>query len=142
MKLAGIVETALYTDNLLAMRDFYENTLGLKCILYTENQHVFFKIERSVLLIFNRAYTVDQTAQVNGSIIPPHATTGQGHLAFEAPAGEYLDRKHELIEKGIQIESEVSWPSGVKSFYFRDCDLNSIEITEYNFWQVRMDDDG
>lgn len=135
MELSGIVETALYTDDLDAMRRFYEDRLGLNCILYTENQSLFFKINHSVLLIFNRAYTIDQTATVNGSPIPPHATTGQGHLAFEAPQGEYENLKAQILATGIEIESEVTWPYGKQSFYFRDPGDNSIEIVEHGLWE-------
>ena len=134
MELSGIVETAIYTDDLEAMIEFYESKLGLRRISYTENQSLFLKIERSVLLIFNRAYTVDQTATINGSLIPPHATTGQGHVAFEANAGEYEDRKSEILGLGIEIESEVIWPHAKKSFYFRDPSDNSIEIVEHGLW--------
>lgn len=134
MKLSGIVETAIYTNDLIAMRQFYEEKLGLECIAYTENQSAFFKINRSVLLIFNRNYTVDQTATVNGNAIPPHATSGAGHLAFEAPECEYEDRKSRICAMGIKIESEVTWPHGKKSFYFRDPADNSVEITEHGLW--------
>ena len=134
MKLSGIVETAIYTDDLAAMRQFYEDKLGLNCIAYTENQSLFFKINRSVLLIFNRAYTVDQTASVNGNLIPPHATSGPGHMAFEAPRDDYENRKSQIISLGIEIESEVTWPHGKKSFYFRDPSNNSIEIVEKGLW--------
>ena len=135
MELNGIVETTIYTDDLIAMRQFYENSLGLKCISYTENQSLFFKINRSMLLIFNRAFTINQTARVNGNQIPPHATNGHGHLAFESLKDHYEDRKAEILELGIEIESEVTWPNGKKSFYFRDPSDNSIEIVEYGLWE-------
>lgn len=134
MELDGIVETAIYTDDLAAMRRFYEDMLGFERISYTENQSLFFKINRSVLLIFNRAYTIDQKATVNGNLIPPHATTGAGHLAFEAQPGEYDKQKARIVGMGIEIESEVTWPHGKKSFYFRDPGDNSIEIVEYGLW--------
>ena len=137
MKLNGIVETAIYTDDLEAMRQFYEDKLGLERISYTENQSLFFKINASVLLIFNRTYTVDQTATINGSLIPPHATSGQGHMAFEALVGDYENRKAEIINLGINIESEVTWPHGKKSFYFRDPNGNSIEIVEQGLWEIQ-----
>ena len=137
MKLSGIVETAIYTDDLEAMRQFYEDKLGLERISYTPNQSLFFRIKHSVLLIFSRAYSVYQTATINGSLIPPHATTGQGHMAFEANPGEYDDRKNQIIALGINIESEVTWPNAKKSFYFRDPSDNSIEIVEHGLWQQR-----
>ena len=137
MKLNSIVETVIYTDDLEVMRNFYENKLGLRRISYTRNQSLFFKVNRSMLLIFDRSYTVDQTASVNGSPIPPHATTGQGHMAFEANQGEYEARKTQVLELGIKIESEVTWPHGKKSFYFRDPSDNSIEIVEYGLWELR-----
>lgn len=135
MKLSGIVETVIYADDLEAMRQFYQDKLGLLRVAYTPNQSLFFKVNRSMLLIFDRAYTVEQTATVNGNPVPPHATTGHGHMAFEANPGEYQNRKDEIVKLGIDIESEVTWPSGKKSFYFRDPADNSIEIVEYGLWE-------
>lgn len=135
MKLSGIVETAIYSDDLITMRRFYEDKLGLKCVSYTENQSLFFKINRSILLIFNRSYTVDQTATINGCAIPPHATNGPGHLAFEAPEDEYDNLKARILGMDIEVESEVTWPHGKKSFYFRDPSDNSIEIVENSLWE-------
>jgi len=135
MELTGIVETALYTDDLDAMQDFYQSKLGLSLIAGTKGRSLFFKIGRTMLIIFDRSYTIDQSNTVNGNIIPPHATTGDGHLAFEALNGEYEKRKQEIIDLDIEIESEISWPSGKLSFYFRDPSGHSIEIVEHAFWE-------
>ena len=135
MKLAGVIETALYTDDLDAMQDFYHNKLGLNLISGTKGRSLFFKIGRTMLIIFDRSYTVGQSNTVNGNIIPPHATAGHGHIAFEALQGEYEQRKQEIIDHGIEIESEISWPSGKLSFYFRDPSQHSIEIVEHGFWE-------
>ncbi len=135
MNLNGIIETALYTDDLDAMQEFYQNKLGLELISGTRGRSLFFKIGRTMLIIFDRSYTVDQTITINGNAIPAHATKGRGHIAFEAPKGEYEQRKQEIINRGIEIESEIDWPNGKKSFYFRDPSQHSIEIVEHDFWE-------
>lgn len=135
MKLGGVVESVLYCDDLVAMRGFYETVLGLDCISFVDNQHVFFNINRSMLLVFNRAYTSGQSATVNGALVPSHGSTGPGHLALEAEPGEYSACRKALTDQKIPIESDVSWPSGIKSFYFRDPAGNSIEITEFGLWE-------
>ncbi len=135
MNLTGVIETALYTDDLDAMQMFYQDKLGLELISGTKGRSLFFKIGRTMLIIFDRSYTEDQNITVNGNFIPSHATHGRGHIAFEAAEGDYEQHKQMIIDLDIEIESEIDWPSGKKSFYFRDPDQHSIEIVEYGFWE-------
>ncbi len=135
MELEGVIETALYTDDIDAMKAFYQDKLGLDLISGTKGRSLFFKIGRTMLIIFDRSYTEDQDISINGSIIPAHATKGRGHIAFEACDGDYEQHKQKIIDLNIEIESEIDWPSGKRSFYFRDPDQHSIEIVEYGFWE-------
>lgn len=61
----GILETALYADDLDAAEAFYGGILGLETITRQANRHVFFRCGPGVLLIFNPKETVTPP--------PPHA---------------------------------------------------------------------
>lgn len=54
----GILETALYVDDLDEADSFYGTILGLPRITRQGDRHVFFRCGPGVLLIFNRAETV------------------------------------------------------------------------------------
>ncbi len=49
----GILETALYADDLDAAEAFYGDVLGLARSVAAANRHVFFRCGPGVLLIFN-----------------------------------------------------------------------------------------
>ena len=54
----GILETALYADDLDAAEAFYGGILGLEKITRQADRHVFFRCGPGVLLIFNPKETV------------------------------------------------------------------------------------
>ncbi len=41
-----------------------------------------------------------------------------------------------LKAAGIEIESEVHWPNGGRSIYFRDPAGNSLECAEAKIWGI------
>ena len=53
-KLDGILETALYTDDMERAQAFYEDVLGLKPIFTDARLRAYGVASRSVLLIFRR----------------------------------------------------------------------------------------
>ncbi len=127
----AILETALYCPDLVAAKAFYSGKLGLKIITEGGNRHVFFRLDNSVLLIFNPAETINPPAGSNNG---PHGAIGPGHACFgTTPLGyEYwLERIKTL---GIEIESQIVWPNGARSFYFRDPAGNSLEFAEPKLW--------
>ena len=123
---AGVLESVLYAGDLVAAVDFYTRILGLPVHSRLDPRHVFFRCGDGMLLIFNPAETVKPPV--------PHGAHGQGHLCFRASAAE-LDRwRTHLQTAGIVIESEVTWPSGGRSIYFRDPAGNSLEFAEPRIW--------
>ena len=129
----AILETALYCTDLAAAKAFYGNTLGFEVITEAENRHVFFRLDNSVLLVFNPHETINPPKD---SLVGPHGATGAGHACFStAPKGYefWLSRIQRL---GIEIESEVTWPNGARSFYFRDPAGNSLEFGEPKLWDL------
>lgn len=134
--LEGILETALYATDLDAAEAFYGGVLGLEKITRAGNRHVFFRCGQGVLLVFNPAETIKPPQPDAALPVPPHGTTGQGHMCFRV-AAEALDAwKAKLEASGVAIESDLRWPNGARSFYFRDPAGNSLECAEPGLWSI------
>jgi catechol 2,3-dioxygenase-like lactoylglutathione lyase family enzyme len=129
----GILETALYAEDLDAAEAFYGDLLGLRKILRAGNRHVFFRCGRGILLIFNPSETV-KLPPPTALPVPPHGAIGPGHLCFRISADEIDFLAEKLNKAGITIESDFCWPNGARSIYFRDPAGNSIECAEPKLW--------
>ncbi len=126
---AYILETCLYARDLKAAEAFYTRVLGLELFSRHEGRHVFFRCGHGMFLIFNP----DQTLQPEGEI-PNHGAMGPGHVAFAIPGEEVEQWKDHLKTHQIEIEAEVTWPSGGRSIYFRDPEGNCIELATPQTW--------
>lgn len=131
----GILETALYVDDLDRAEAFYASVLGLEKISRAGNRHIFFRCGPGVLLLFNPAETI-KPPPANGLQVPPHGTHGHGHMCFRVSTGDLDAWLRKLTAAGVAIESEVHWPSGARSFYFRDPAGNSLECAEPSLWNI------
>jgi catechol 2,3-dioxygenase-like lactoylglutathione lyase family enzyme len=130
----GILESALYAEDLDAAEAFYGEVLGLERISRVGDRHVFFRCGDGVLLIFNPAETVKPPAPDARLPVPPHGMRGEGHVCFRA-SEEEIDRwKERLAGHGVEIEAEFEWPRGGRSIYFRDPAGNSIEFANPKIW--------
>jgi catechol 2,3-dioxygenase-like lactoylglutathione lyase family enzyme len=142
MQPRAILESALYVTDLDAAETFYANVLGLEKIGAVANRHVFFKCGSGVLLLFNAEATRQPPSPDARLPVPPHGTTGQGHLCFAATADEIEGWKKHLEAKNIAIEADFEWPPkpgqtrGGRSIYFRDPSGNSLEFTEPKIWNL------
>ena len=131
---SAILESALYVTDLVEAEAFYGETLGLEPISRVEGRHVFFRCGDGVLLLFDASATVEPPPPGARLPVPPHGTTGQGHLCFAATAVE-IERWKVLLEaKGVDIEADFEWPRGGRSIYFRDPSGNSLEFAEPRIW--------
>lgn len=129
----GILETALYADDLDAAEAFYGNILGLEKITRSGNRHVFYRVGSGILLIFNPDETVHPAA--DGALpVPAHGATGAGHACFRLDGDDFAAMIDRLRLNGIEIESDFSWPNGARSIYFRDPAGNSLECAEPRLW--------
>ncbi len=131
----GILETALYVDDLDAAEAFYGGILGLEKVLRAGNRHIFFRCGPGILLIFNPAETIKPPSP-DALPVPPHGAAGPGHACFRMN-GEAIDRMVEKLNKaGIPIESDFRWSNGARSIYFRDPAGNSLECAEPKLWNI------
>lgn len=131
---SGILESALYVDDLDAAEAFYGGVLGLERIARAEGRHVFFRCGDGVLLLFDPAETVKPPRPGAKLPVPPHGTKGEGHLCFRATAEEIARFRAHLESAGVAIEADFEWPNGGRSIYFRDPAGNSLEIAEPRIW--------
>jgi catechol 2,3-dioxygenase-like lactoylglutathione lyase family enzyme len=132
----GILETAVYADDIDAAEAFYGGLLGLEKVLRAGDRHVFFRCGPGILLIFNPAETVKPPSD-DALPVPPHGALGPGHVCFRMD-GEAIDRTVEKLNKaGIAIESDFCWPNGARSIYFRDPAGNSLECAEPKLWNIK-----
>ncbi len=131
----GILETALYVDDLDGAEAFYGTLLGLEKISRAGNRHIFFRCGPGILLIFNRTETIKPPLP-EALPVPTHGTTGAGHACFRVNA-EAIDLIAEKLNKaGVSIESDFRWPNGARSIYFRDPAGNSLECAEPKLWNL------
>jgi catechol 2,3-dioxygenase-like lactoylglutathione lyase family enzyme len=131
--LAGVLETALYAEDLDAAEAFYSGILGLQKISRGGNRHVFYRCGPGVLLIFNSEETV-KPHEPGALPVPPHGTKGQGHVCFRVDGNEIGAMAERLKAAGVDIEADFHWPNGGRSIYFRDPAGNSLECAEPRIW--------
>src|SRR5690606_17446083 len=130
----GILETALYVDDLDKAVEFYGGVLGLQLLGRLENRHAFVRCGDGVLLLFNPAETEKPFAVDARLPVPPHGARGPGHMCFRGTAEDLVKMKAHLEAKGVEVEAELEWPNGGRSIYFRDPAGNSLEMAEPRIW--------
>ena len=133
--LSGIIETAIYVEDVARASEFYEEVLGLRRIAGDDRFRAYRVADKDVLLLFKRGATT-QPVQTPYGVIPPHDGSGQNHFAFAVPAAELRVWEQQLAGYGIAIEGRVQWPRGGTSIYFRDPDANLLEFATPGMWSV------
>ena len=64
--LSGVLETAVYVDDLDKAEHFYGRVLGLRKIFTQPGRLLAFRSQKSILLVFNHAQTELEQIMVNG----------------------------------------------------------------------------
>ena len=131
--ISGIVETAVYSDDLERAHRFYGDVLGLERALDSPRMMTYAVAPGQVLLVFRRGLTRDD-AETSGGVVPGHHSEGPAHFAFAIDAPTYAEWKAHLQREGITITSEVTWPKGGRSLYFNDPDGNVVEMATPGLW--------
>lgn len=137
----AILETALYARDLDAAEAFYGGVMGLERIARVGDRHVFYRLNGSILLIFNPDETVKPPS--NPALpVPPHGAPGPGHACFAATADELHRWADRFRAAGVVIEADFRWPNGARSIYLRDPAGNSLEFAEPRLWGLGGPDTG
>jgi catechol 2,3-dioxygenase-like lactoylglutathione lyase family enzyme len=133
--LNSVLETALYVDDLARARTFYEADLGLRLLFANQRMCAFDVGGKSVLLLFLRGGSA-QPMPTPGGTIPPHDGQGPLHVGFAVQAEELAGWEERLGERGIPIESKMTWSRGGTSLYFRDPDGHLLELATPGLWET------
>lgn len=135
MRPEGVMESCLYAADLDAAERFYQEVLGLEQIARENGRHVFFRCGNGVVLLFNPGHTQKERTYVGGALVPLHGATGPGHVAFRVAADALPRWRERLDATGVAVESEIRWPRGGTSIYFRDPAGNSLELITPDTWR-------
>jgi len=126
--IARVLETILYVDDLDAAETFYRDVLGLNLYSKKDGLFAFFKGEDGMILLF------EPNAAATGRSVPAHGAHGPGHVCFAMAETDLENWKDHLTAHDVEIEQDVTWPNGAKSFYFRDPAGNSLELATPKIW--------
>ena len=128
----GIVETCINVSDMNRARRFYEGLFKFE-VMEHNDRFCAFRVGPDVLLLFTHGAS-DHPIPLGSGMIPPHNTAGSGHFAFATSHDELKTWREALIDRGIQIESEIDWERGGHSIYFRDPDGNLLELVTPGTW--------
>ena len=128
-KLNGILETALYVDDLNRSRKFYKDIFGFEVMDSGERLCALGVQPGQILLLFKKYASAN---------LPLAATDGEGqlHLAFAISAGELDTWENWLTKQGVSIELRRTWERGGRSIYFRDPDGHLLELATPGVWSL------
>ena len=127
-ELTGVVETALYVDEVERSARFYKSLFGFEPLVEDPRMHALSVGGRQVLLLFKKRGSLE--------ISTPHDGDGNLHVAFAIPASELEGWRRVLEEKKIPIEEETRWERGGRSLYFRDPDGHLVELVTPGCWAI------
>ncbi len=131
----GVLEAAVYADDLDAARGFYGALLGLPEIAAVDGRHVFFRAGNAVLLVFRPAATREPPGP-EALPVPPHGAEGPGHVCLTVAEDALDPMATRLTDAGVEIESDFRWPHGPRSIYVRDPAGNSVEFASPRLWSL------
>jgi len=125
--ITGILEAALYVDDVPRSVRFYEHTLGLSIVDTDERLTAMGVGGKQILLLCKREASarLPETA---------HDASGQQHVAFSVATADLDAWKARLIDLGIAIERDRRWDRGGRSLYFRDPDGHILELASPGVW--------
>lgn len=129
MKVHAVLETCLYCADLTEAERFYTEVLGMTVYARKEGRHLFLRCGAQMFLIFDPRTTSQEGAAAHGAF-------GPGHTAFAVNDDDIPQWRAWLAAKGVRIESEVAWPNGGRSIYFRDPAGNNLEVATRRLWEI------
>ncbi|MAQ37140.1 bleomycin resistance protein [Thioclava sediminum] len=132
---SGVLEAAVYVEDLDATEAFYGGLLGLERLTRRDGRHVFFRCGDSVILTFIAQATQQPPDPEAALPVPPHGAVGPGHVCLAADAEQLNEWERHLRDNNVEIEADFYWPNGARSIYLRDPAGNSVEIADKTLWR-------
>ncbi|PMR76236.1 VOC family protein [Billgrantia endophytica] len=134
-RLNGVLETALYVEDMDRARAFFEGVMRLEPFNADHRFTAYDAGAGSVLLLFRQGETLETVVLPKGmGTIPPHDGRGRLHLAFAITAESLPGWEAQLQDHGVPVEGRTHWPKGGESLYFRDPDGHLIELATPGVW--------
>ena len=128
--IAGMLETAVYVDDIARADRFYSGVLGLRRMLTGDRLWAYDVGPSQVLLLCARVES-EADIMLAGGRVPGHRGDGPAHFAFLIEAASYEEWKAHLKAMAIPILSEVTWSPGARSLYVHDPDGNVVEFMQF-----------
>lgn len=126
-RLDGILETALYVEDVDRSARFYRDLFGFEPVYEGARLTALAVPGRQVLLLFRKGAS-SSLEKI------PHDGSGELHLAFAIPADALEAWETRLREKRIEIVEKTAWERGGTSLYFRDPDGHLVELATPGLW--------
>jgi catechol 2,3-dioxygenase-like lactoylglutathione lyase family enzyme len=125
----GVLETALYVDDLERSRGFYQTVFGFATVFESERLCALKIKEQQILLLFKKRASLSQ---------PPtsHDGDGQLHLALAISRADLAAWEAWLPQQGVAIVERKQWERGGVSLYFRDPDGHLLEVATPGVWTI------
>ena len=127
--LEGILETAIYVDDVDRAVAFYRDVLGLAIVDVSQRLTALAAGPRQLLLVFKRGASVRLP-------LTPHDASGHQHVAFSIPASALEAWEPWLVEHGVAVIEKKRWDRGGTSLYFHDPDGHLLELATPGVWSV------
>jgi catechol 2,3-dioxygenase-like lactoylglutathione lyase family enzyme len=128
-QLDGVLEVALYVDDVDRSVQFYQRLFGFTVIATDKRLSALGIAGKQVLLVCHR------TASANLAV-GSHDAEGRQHVAFAIPATEFDAWQTRLEQQGVIVEEVRQWERGGRSLYFRDPDRHLIELATPGVWSI------
>ena len=133
-RIDGLLETALYVDDMARSVAFFRDLMGLTPMLETERLTAFDAGRKGVLLVFRRGASTEDMPSERGTVAG-HDGSGPLHMAFAIAEDSYDEWHRHLVAAGVKIRSEMRWPRGGRSLYFEDPDGHVLEVATPGLWR-------
>jgi catechol 2,3-dioxygenase-like lactoylglutathione lyase family enzyme len=127
--LDGILETALYVDDVDRAVAFYRDVLGLDVVDVSERLTALSAGPRQLLVVFKRGASVRLP-------LTPHDASGHQHVAFPIPSTALGAWESWFLERGVPVLEKKHWDRGGTSLYFQDPDGHLLELATPGIWSV------
>ena len=128
VNVTGILETALYVDDLARSAAFYQSLFGFAQLVVSDRLIALAVHDWQVLLLFRKQASRDLNPGA-------HDGDGQLHLAFAIAEADLDGWRERLRAQTITIVDDRRWERGGYSLYFRDPDGHLIELGSPGIWE-------
>lgn len=127
-ELSGLLETALYVDDVDRSTRFYQSIFNFPVMVSMQRMAALAIPNSQVLLLFKKK------GSLSGAPGGSHDGDGQLHAAFAIPREEFEAWDARLQQLGVEITERVTWDLGGRSIYLRDPDGHLIELATPGTW--------